>query len=335
MFGKLENVFFAATFVILCIVITSPVHAKTPECKVLVVMSYHETMPWVVDIKEGIDEMLSETCELKYFYLDTRNDLEGGEAKAKEAWALYETFQPDGVIAADDNAQSMFVDPYLKDKVETPVMFCGVNADPKKYGYPAKNVSGILERIHFAESIAFTRQLDPSVKRIGYLMGDNETARGYYEQAQSELETYPAESEGFKFVKTYEEAIAMARAFRDKCDALFIENMIGIKDKDGNTMNEQQVIPKLTEAFGKPTIGANTFIIKFGLLCAVVKTGQEQGRTAASMLMDAMKGKPVSEIEITKNHKGQPIINITIMRDLGITPDPKVLHTAELVTMEK
>jgi len=27
---------------------------------------------------------------------------------------------------ADDNAQSMFVLPYLKDKVKTPVMFCAV-----------------------------------------------------------------------------------------------------------------------------------------------------------------------------------------------------------------
>ena len=41
----------------------------------------------------------------------------------------------DGVIAVNDNAQKMFVFPYLKDLVKTPVMFCGVNADTKKYGY--------------------------------------------------------------------------------------------------------------------------------------------------------------------------------------------------------
>ena len=127
----------------------------------------------------------------------------------------------------------------------------------------------------------------------------------------------------------------MAKDFQGKCDALFIENMIGIKDKDGNIMNEKQVIPALTEAFGKPTIGANTSIMKFGLLCAVVKTGQEQGGTSANMLMDAMRGKPVSEIPIVRNHKGKPIINLTVMKALGISPTPKVLHTAELVITEK
>ncbi len=166
-------------------------------------------------------------------------------------------------------------------------------------------------------------------------MGDNKTAKGYHEQAQSELESYPAESVGFKFAKTLEEAITMAKDFQGKCDALFIENMTGIKDKDGNTMNEKQVIQALTEAFGKPTIGANTFIMKFGLLCAVVKTGQEQGETSANMLMDAMKGKLVSQIPIVKNHKGKPIINLTVMKALGISPTSKVLHTAELVITEK
>lgn len=335
MFRKTLNGLLAIVWMLLCISGASPAQAETPQFKVLVVMSYHDTMPWVVDIKAGTDAALSKNCDLRYFYMDTRNNFEGGKAKAEEAYELYKEFQPDGVIVADDNAQSMFVLPYLKDKVKTPVMFCGVNAAPEKYGYPAKNVSGILERIHFAESIAFMCQLVPSVKRIGYLMGENKTARGYYDQAQSELETYPAESAGFKFPKTLDEAVRMTKDFRGKCDALFIENMIGIKDKDGNTMNEEQVIPILSKAFGKPTMGANSFIVKYGLLCAVVKTGQEQGETASHMLMDAMKGKPVSEIPITKNQRGNPIINVTVMKDLGIKPNPRILHTAELVTKEK
>ncbi|MGD8846734.1 MAG: hypothetical protein PVJ84_13215 [Desulfobacteraceae bacterium] len=113
-----------------------------------------------------------------------KRDLKGGPLKAKKAYALYRKFQPDGVIAIDDNAQSMFVVPYLKDKVSVPVMFCGVNSDPDKYGYPASNVTGILERPHISESIAFVKQLVPSVNAFGFIGRDSITTKSMLRQIQ-------------------------------------------------------------------------------------------------------------------------------------------------------
>jgi hypothetical protein len=122
--------------------------AESGKKKVLVVMSYEEPSvnPWCKQIKQGIDSVLAKTFEITYFYMGTKKNLDGGPQKAEEAYALYRKLRPDGVITVDDNAQWMFVLPYLKDKVHTPVMFCGVNAEPEKYGYPASNVSGVLER---------------------------------------------------------------------------------------------------------------------------------------------------------------------------------------------
>ena len=137
--------------------------------KIIVVMSYEAENPWCLQIKEGIDSVLAGTNELQYFYMETKRNLLGGVQKAQEALALYKRFRPDGVIAADDNAQSMFVVPYLKDRVKTPIMFCGVNEAPQKYGYPASNVSGILEHNFIRESIAFAKQLIPSIKTVGFL----------------------------------------------------------------------------------------------------------------------------------------------------------------------
>ena len=307
---------------------------ESKKFKVLVVMSYEEAMPWVIDIKGGIDSALSKTCEIRYAYMNTRNDFEGGKEKARQIYALYQEFQPDGVIAADDDAQVLFVVPYLKDKVKTPVIFCGVNKEPETYGYPASNVSGILERIHFAESIAFLQQIVPSVKTIAYLMGDNPTSKGYYQQIEKEKEGYSAKSAAFKFVKTLDEAVAAANDLKTQCDAVFIENITGIKDKNDKPLTEQEAIPILAKACGKPTMGANISIIKFGLLCAVVKTGQEQGETSANMLLRAMKGTPVSQIPITRNHNGKRMINATALKELGIKPRPDILGGAELVRTE-
>ena len=66
--------------------------------KILVVMSYEEENPWCIQIKEGIDSVLAGNSDIKYFYMDTKKNFEGGVLKAKEGYELYERFRPDGVI---------------------------------------------------------------------------------------------------------------------------------------------------------------------------------------------------------------------------------------------
>lgn len=303
--------------------------------KVLVVMSYDETYPWVQEIKEGIDSVLGADCELRYFYMDTKKNLEGGAQKAKEAFALYQSFQPDGVITADDNAQSMFVVPYLRDKVKTPVMFCGVNAEAAKYGFPASNVSGILERHHFRESIALAQNLIPTARTAGYMEKFSPSAQESIEQFQSEVTTYPIRFVGFKMPKNLAEAMEMAKDLSKDSDILVTETMHGLPDTEGKQLVDKDVIPLIVKAFGKPVIGSNKYHVENGVLCSVSKIGQEQGGTAATMLLEAMKGKPVSDIPVTRNKKGKAVINITVLRELGIKPRPMALKGAELIQTEK
>lgn len=299
--------------------------------KVLVVMSYNDQYAWSREIKQGIDQVLSGTCRIKYFWLDSKKDLEGGEKKASQAFELFQRFQPDGVIAADDNAQSLFVVPYLSGKVKTPVMFCGVNAEPEVYRYPSANVSGILERLHFRNSIAFAQLLVPSIKKIIYLTRESPSARAVFKQYEREHSTYPAESVAFIMPKTLNEALSAVTALRNKSDALFYETMDSIKDDQGRVFSDEAVIPLVVKAYGKPLISNNLSHVKSGTLCAVIKTGQEQGRIASEMLLKAMQGTPISQIPITRNRHGKRIINLSAMKALGIKPSSGALKGVQLV----
>ena len=69
----------------------------------------------------------------------------------KEALTLVKEWRPDAVITSDDNAQEYFATKLRN--TSTPVIFCGVNADPSKYGFPARNVSGIIERSSLHRSL--------------------------------------------------------------------------------------------------------------------------------------------------------------------------------------
>lgn len=303
--------------------------------KVLVVMSYHESMPWERDIREGIEAELAQNSTIRYVYMNTKHDFAGGKTRARDAMDVYRDFQPDGIIAADDDAVSLFVVPYIKDRVKTPVMFCGVNAEPGAYGLPASNVSGILERAHFRESIAFLHQLKPSAKKIAFMTNDNPTGKAYVQQIHREAGTYPATLTVTRMVKTLNEALAVTRHFKKQNDALFLIAMEGLRDDSGEPLQEKDVFPQIAGSFAKPVIGLNEFNIRSGLLCAVVKSGQEQGATAARMLMEVMQGVPVSQIPVTTNRHGKRVLNVSVMKSLGIVPQPVFLVGTQLVDTEK
>jgi len=307
------------------------VKAEAAGFKVLVVMSYEkpEDNPWCREIKEGIESVLGGMSEIDYFYMNTKIDIDGGKQRAKEAYAMYKNFQYDGVIAADDNAQKMFVVPYLKNQVTTPVIFCGVNAKAEEYGYPATNVSGMLERGHFRESIAFIKQLMPTIQTVGFLVKDSPSGKALKVQIENDSETYLAKVIAFELVKTLSD-ITNGKTLR-KSDAIFAVSLEGLPNKEGKPLGNKQIIPFVNSAFGRPLIGANNYHVESGALCAVVKTGQEQGEGAAEMLLRAMQGTPLTQLPIIQNFKGKRVINVTVMRKLGIEPKPISLLGATLI----
>ena len=317
---------------LLCLsfVATVSVAADREHYKVLVVFSYEENAPWDVDIREEIEKTLSPYADITFFYMDTKTSLQGGPKKAAEAFALYNHLHPDGVIAVDDNAQSMFVVPYLRGKVTTPIMFCGVNADPELYGYPTENISGILERFHLEESMMFSRQLIKKIDTFAFMVKKGPVAALLAKQLEQDKKHISARLVRFMTPETMEEAITMTREARKDVDLLFLVGLWGL-NQDGSPLVEGEIIPRLIAEFDKPTSGIAASAVRVGVLSAVITNGREHGYRASSMLLKAMRGTPVSQLPMTCNSHGKRMINVSTLKKLNITPDTLVLRGAELV----
>jgi ABC-type uncharacterized transport system substrate-binding protein len=309
-------------------------NSRAAEFKVLVVMSYEEDNPWVKEIRAGIDSVLQPSSEITYFHMNTKANRSGGTQKADEAFTLYQRLQPQGVIAADDDAQSMFVVPYLKEKTATPVMFNGVNAAAEKYGYPNAHVSGTLERAHVRESLAFMKQIVPSIQTACFMTNNVPPGLALRAQVDTEKASYPVNVGTFHLVKSNEEIEALGKTLRGNCDALFVDSLEGIVDKQGKAQDNKEILHALVRVFEGPILAGNRYQVEQGAWAAVVKTGQEQGELSAGMLLEAMRGKPVSAIPVTQNSRGQRIINITALERHGIVPKPTVLRGATLVKQQ-
>lgn len=305
------------------------------DCRILVIMSYEDTYPWEQDIRSGIEQRVGGDCSLFYFYLKTKEYPENGPAMAAQAYAFYRELNPDGVLAVDDNAQSMFVLPYLKGKVSIPVIFCGVNASPDEYGYPAENVSGVLERPHTVATIAFAKQLVPDLQTFAFLGRDNETSLGILKQIQAQTDSLPLSLVAVRLPKNMSEALTMTKELKSLSDALYLVNLRGLTGETGIPLAKEEIIPEVLETYGKPSMTDIGRDIRLGVMCALAASGEEQGVMAADMLLKAMSGTPMQKLPVIQTKKGKAMVNITVLKQLKLQPLPHLLKGAELVETVK
>jgi len=333
--GMRTRLLFLLVFIVLFILVF--IEAEARPCRILVVLSYHDDYVWQKEVRQGIEQVLAKKCEIVYFNLDSRNHPDGVAGKGYEAYDLYLRIKPDGVIAADDAAQIHFVVPYLKGKVDTPVVFLGVNNEASDYGYPAANVTGVVERFHIHETMALLKQLIPQVKTVAFMARGNEpSTRGTFNQMRTEMEQYPLQVAGFWEPNTYEEAMKLAGELKGKADAIHVEQVEGIRDRNGRTYTNKELIRKISDIWGtKPLVCGQTYSARYGCLCTVVESGIEQGVIASKMLLQILGGTPLSSVPITRNYTGFKVINISVVKRLGLTPPPIVLGGAKLVTDEE
>lgn len=309
----------------------APAPASATPWRVLVVMSYEQDNPWVREIAEGVRAGLGKEVEITFFHMNTKEDPANGPKRAAEAYALFETLKPHGVITADDDAQTMFVLPYLRDKVQTPIMFNGVNADPEKHGFPTATISGVLERAHVEESLAFALQMFPDLRRVCFLTNDVAPGRSLRAQVERERSRYPVAAGTFYTRSTLREVQALAKPLASECGALFVDSLEGITDETGAAMNNAQVMKVLRALFPRPIIAGNAYQVEQGAWFAVVKTGQEQGQLSGEMLLAALRGRPVSQIPIQQNSRGLRIINASAMDRNGVKLRPELIRGARVV----
>ncbi len=302
-----------------------------PQKKIMVVMSYEQNYPWVKQIKEGIELINKGRAQIEYIYLNTKTQREKSQENAQKAFQHFQKLKPDGVIVCDDDAQKFFTIPYLSNKVSTPVIFCGVNAPPEQYNYPSSNVTGVLERELIKESLIVTQKLIPQIKTFSFIGKDDSTTQALVQQIEKEKKTYPLVFNGAVIVANIEEAIEKTQTLKKTSDILLYITLEGLKDNKGKIYHDEEIIPKLIPSFGKPLISNNAYRVESGALSAVVKTGIEQGSTAAKLLFKAITGTPISRLKMTTDQFGERIINVDMLKYYNIKADATVLRSSKLV----
>ncbi len=291
--------------------------------KILWVDSYHQGYSWTDDMEGGMHEVLDGTgVEFKIIHMDTKRNSDEAFAQnaALQAKAEIEAFQPDVVIASEDNVQKALIVPYYKG-TDLPIVFNGINWDATVYGYPTGNITGMLEMELQDQLFGILKQYAKG-ERVGYVTIDTETERKGVDIINKtffngEMKVY--------WATTQDEFQAAFLTAQQEVDIVFLGNNAGTDTWDDAAM-EQFFLDNTTV----PTGSVRDWMAPF-VLVTLAKSGKEQGEWAAQTALSILDGTPVSEIPVTQNKKGKLIVNLVLAGKLGIVFPPSILKNATIL----
>lgn len=294
--------------------------------KVLFVDSYEANYPWSQGIERGIRQILEPNgVELEIVRLDAKENPspEALQQAALRALERISRYKPDVIIACDDPAQQYLVVPYLKGG-ELPVVFCGVGWDASAYGYPAPNVTGMVEMEHVQELVQLFKH-DAKGPRTGFLTGDTPSDR---ELAQLVNERFFDNGLTMYFAKNFAEFKAKFLRAQQEVDMLLLRNYAGIEDWDSNAakafLEQNTTIPT----------GAHLSFMADFVVYTIGKLPEEQGEYAATTALRIMDGLSPADIPLAVNKKIVLVVNLKIAKNAGIVVPFSVLRTATVIGAE-
>jgi ABC-type uncharacterized transport system substrate-binding protein len=280
-----------------------------PKC--LFVSSYHQGYAWSDGVERGLRDTLAGKCEVRQFDMDTKRRKSEPEQKAAALAAkdLIESWQPDVVIVADDNAARYLVMPYYRE-AELPIIFCCINWTVQEYGFPYRNVTGMIEVAPVQAMVDEAKALTPRATRTLYLGAATKTERKNAERLRR-----AAEKAGLVFEEaltpTLDQWVEAYRHGQDY-DFVIMGSNAGINDWD-----DAAAIRAITPVTRRLSVTSHEWMMPVSML-GMTKIPEEQGEWAASVALQVLDGTEPGSIPIIANRKWDLFINQGLLNAAGI-----------------
>jgi hypothetical protein len=290
--------------------------------KVLYVDSYHQGYPWSDKLETGLRKALGsrsngpdkfdggpDSIELRVCRLNSKRERspEQIERAVLQARTMIDEWQPDVVVMSDDGAAKHLIMPYYVGS-DQPVVFCGLNGNPADYGFPARNITGMVEKAPYAATLtrlsAFAK--GDRVGMIGALGFSNQQEVAH---AQALLGLQDAD---IKMVRNFEAWKAAYAELQEQADMVIMINCFGIDGWDSDAA-KTFVMNHTT----KPTGTVSDTNVGFALL-GEVKIAEEQGWWAGRTTLRILEGTSPSEIAVVANKRSKLYLNMELAKRMGI-----------------
>lgn len=308
----------AAVVATLLVVITDTAFAA----KCLFVSSYHKGYAWSDGVESGLRDGLRGKCEIKQFDMNTkrRRSEDDKMRKGQEAKALIESWKPDVVITADDNAAKYLIQPFFKDSSQR-FIFCGVNWTVEDYGFPYANVTGMIEVAPIRPLLRHAATIVGPAKRALYLGAKTLSEDKNLERFKRAAQEVGIDIEG-RLVTNTDEWLSEYQRAKDY-DFVILGSNSGINDWDG-----ERIKARIQASSTRLSVTNHGWMMPYAML-GFIKLPREQGEWAAEAALSLLSGVPVSDIPIVANRKWDVWSNQALLDVARLTLTPALKRKAK------
>ena len=310
--------------------------SSEPLKKVLYIDSYHADFPWSRGILEGLKTGFGITGEadgipglyegqvwLWAFHMDTKRNPseEFIQKSAEKALTAIRDWSPDLVVVSDDNAARYVVQPRFID-ARLPVVFCGINWDAGVYGFPASNITGMVE-VALIPQLVDMLLLYAGGRRVAFLKDDTNTARREAENFEKLL-GYPIDS---FFPGTFDRWKADFLRLQEEADVL----LVGYPAGAAGWGEDAKILKDFMLANTRIPTGAWDEWLCEMVLVTKANRAEEQGEWASGAALEILAGRSPAEIPVVRNVQAADYLNMTLAKKLNIRFPLETLETSHLV----
>src|SRR6056297_71188 len=308
--------------------------------KVFVVYSYDKDYAWNSALANAVQNTLEAAdCETKVYYMDTRlrTDEQWKMKSGQIALEQMTAFNPDVIIACDDNAQQYFVT-QIPPGDDTPIIFCGVNNEPSLYGYPNEKTTGIQELPFPLQSLNMCKQINPDIKTVAFIGDDTSTTEGYIESLKKH-DLGEFQEVGFFKYDRFDKLLKDIKILEKFANVFYFIRTTEFKDSKGNIISTKRAMDMINQATDNPIIGLSDYIIYDGALCGIVPDPEFHGSLAAQMALQIAAGeKVISDFPIITYRSsyndlkdGLSIVNLNTAHDKNIQVPIELANKADVL----
>lgn len=296
--------------------------SKPEERKCLYVSSYHQGYAWSDEIAASISETLAGACELRTVDMDTKRktSVEDIFSATNRVIKLIEDWQPDVVIASDDNAAKYLIAPHYRDD-DIPFVFCGVNWTVEEYGFPYSNVTGMVEVAPIKTMLLEARKIAGQARKVAFITNNRLSEIKNFNRLQLvakdlNIEIEPIYSATFRQWKS-------AMRNLDDYDFAVLGSNAGIEGWDDDEAHKTAL-----EFTNKLTVTNDKWMMPY-VTFGYTKIAREQGEWAAAVAIAILNGVTPAEIPLASNKKWDLWVNEAMLQKLSLYPGRALLKKAK------
>ncbi len=303
---------------------------------VMIVNSYHADYPWVMDHNNALKNGLKKYADLSFFHMDTKRLPKGQhQLQADLAFAAIETTHPDLVVLTDDYALKSLGMRISAQNI--PVVFIGINNNPRAYLDDMAKATGVLERPLLKRSIVYIRDiLFGNSQKYLVLFDNGLTAQTSVKQVFQGKDTlvFDNMTTNIKLHSRFDQwQKTVLNAKKDGYEAIILGLYHTLIDENGKHVDAESVATWTSAHSPVPVFGFWDFSIGKGLaLGGLVLHGKPQGEEAVKLIRRILNGQDPHSIPPVTAESGRLIFSRSELKRWNITLPKHFYTSAEPVT---